>query len=91
MKYHATETEVRLGDRVVYRHMLFGSSNGVVAYIPGISKPNHRIIENQWVVRLKNGKGVFMLYTQEREYAHPRVVFVSRGENDSEIKPNEPI
>jgi len=91
MKYHAANTEVKLGDRVIYRHMLFGRSNGVVAYISGFSKPNPRIIENQWVVRLESGKGLFMIYTQEIEYAHRRVIFVSRGANDSEISPNEPI
>ena len=91
MKYHRTNVEVQLGDRVVYRHILIGKSRGVVAYLPGVSKVNPRIIENQWVVRLENGKGVFMFHTDELEFAHRRVVFVSRGQNDSEITEDEPV
>jgi len=90
MRYHGTEIEVRLGDRVTYRHIFIGKSAGVVAYLPGVSKVNPRIIENQWVVRLENGKGVFLPHTDQLEFAHPRVAFVARGENDSEITPEEP-
>ncbi len=91
MKYHATDIEVQLGDRVSYRHLFIGKSNGIVAHLPGISEVNPRIIENQWVVRLESGKGVFMFHTEELEFAHRRVVFIARGQNDSEIAPDEPI
>ena len=91
MKYHATDVAVELGDRVTYHHLFIGKSQGVVAYIPGASKVNPRIIPNQWVLRLENGKGIFMLHYDELEFAHRRVVFVARGKNDSEIKPDELI
>jgi hypothetical protein len=90
MKYLRTDIEVKLGDRVTYRHLLIGKSQGVVAYLPGVSKVNERIIPNQWVVRLENGKGVFMFHSEELEFAHRRVAFVARGENDAEITPDEP-
>lgn len=86
-----TAIEIRLGDRVMYRHLLIGRSQGVVAYLPGVSKVNPRIIENQWVVRLTNGKGVFMLHSDELEYAHKRVIFLARGESDSEITADEDV
>ena len=91
MKYHASDIEVRLGDRVTYRHLFIGRSPGTVAYLPGVSKVNDRILPNQWVVRLENGKGVFMFYTEELEFAHRRIVFVARGPNDSEITPDEAL
>ena len=91
MKYRGTEIEVKLGDRVTYRHLFIGQSKGVVAYIPGVSEVNPRIIENQWIVRLTNGKGVFMCYSEDIKFAHKRVVFLTRGENDSEITATEQI
>lgn len=86
MKYHSSDIEVMLGDRVIYRHLLFGKSNGVVAYIPGVSEVNSRIIPNQWVVKLANGKGVFMLFAPELEFAHARIQFVERGGVENAIK-----
>jgi hypothetical protein len=91
MKYHATEIALQLRDRVIYRHLIVGKSQGVVAYIPGVSKVNPRIIPNQWVVRLESGKGVFMAYGADLEFAHRRIVFVGRGKNDSEISSDELI
>ena len=91
VKYIRTDIEVKLGDRVRYHHLLFGKSHGVVAYLPGVSKPNHRIIPHQWVVRLSNGKGVFMVHGDDIEFAHRRVEFLARGENDSEITPAEDV
>jgi hypothetical protein len=79
MKYHGTDTDVRLGDRVIYRHLFFGNSSGVVAYLPGVSGPNPRILPHQWVVKLENGKSVFMLFAPEVEFSHRRVQFVERG------------
>lgn len=91
VKYRHTNTEVKLGDRVLYHHLFFGKAHGVVAYLPGMSKPNHRIIPHQWVVRLSNGKGVFMVHGDDIEFAHRRVEFLERGENDSEIAPAEDV
>ena len=91
MKYHGTDLEVMLGDRVIYRHLFFGKSNGVVAYIPGVSEINPRIITNQWVVKLANGKGVFMLFYPELEFAHRRIQFVARGGAEEAIKASDPV
>ena len=89
MKYYGTDIEVKLGDRVIYRHVFFRKSPGVVSYLPGISKVNPRLIPNQWIVSLGHGRGVAMFYSTELEFAHWRVAFLTRGENDSEIAPDE--
>lgn len=94
MKYHGTDIKVTLGDRVIYRHLLFGRSDGVVAYLPGVSELNQRIEFNggqQWVVKLHNGKGVFMLFHPELEFAHHRVQFVERGSCESAIRASDPV
>ena len=94
MKYHRTDIEIALGDRVTYRHLFFGSSKGVVAYLPGVSQLNPRIEFNggqQWVVKLSNGKGVFMLFHPELEYAHPRVSFVERGQINDSMQPDDVV
>jgi hypothetical protein len=94
MKYHGTDCEVMLGDRVMYRHLLFGRSKGIVAYLPGVSEVNSRIEFNggqQWVVKLTNGKGVFMVFHPGMEFAHPRILFVERGGSESVIKPGDVI
>jgi hypothetical protein len=83
MKYHETETEVQLGDSVIYKHLFWGKSTGVVAYIPGLSL-NPKEIEYydtpDWVVKLSGGKCVFMFYSSKLEFAHPRIQLVTRGE-----------
>lgn len=91
MKYLGTDTEVMLGDRVIYRHLFFGKSNGVVAYIPGVSEVNPRILPHQWVVKLTNGKGVFMVYGPDVKFAHRRIRFVERGGAEEAIKASDPV
>ena len=94
MKYYSTDIEVALGDRVVYKHLFFGRSNGVVAYLPGVSELNPRLEFNggqQWVVKLENGKGIFMVFYPELEYAHHRIRFMSRGPSDCSIGANDLI
>ncbi len=91
MKYRSTDIDVMLGDLVIYRHLFFGKSNGVVAYIPGVSKLNRRILPNQWVVKLTNGKGVFMLFAPEVEFAHRRIEFVERGSTEAAISATDPV
>ncbi len=91
MKYHETDIDVILGDRVIYRHLFFGRSTGVVAYIPGVSETNPRILPHQWVVKLTNGKGVFMVYGPDIEFAHHRIQFVKRGGVENAIKASDPI
>jgi hypothetical protein len=94
MKYYSTDIEVELGDRVIYKHMLFGKSKGIVAYLPGISELNSRIEFNgsqQWVVKLDNGKGVFMVFCAELEYAHRRIQFLSRGATNGLIQSSDVI
>jgi hypothetical protein len=89
MNYYGTDIDVRLGDRVIYRHFFFGKSTGVVAYLPGASELNPRIEFNggqQWVVRLENGKGVFMVYFPDLEYAHRRILFIDRAGGGYRIK-----
>jgi hypothetical protein len=91
VNYNRTEIDVKLGDRVLYRHLFIGRSYGVVAYLPGVSKLNPRIIPHQWVVRLTNGKGIFMLHTEDLEFAHRRVEFLGRGSTELAITPDEAI
>jgi hypothetical protein len=91
MRYHGTDIEVRLGDRVVYKHLLWGQSNGVVAYIPGVSQLHSSIGLHQWVLKLNSGKCVFMLFTPQLEFAHHRVKFIGRGAEDVAIGPKDPI
>lgn len=89
--YHRSKIDVKLGDRVLYRHLLFGKSPGVVAYLPGVSDPNPSIIPHQWVVRLSNGKCVFMLHTEDLEFAHRRIEFLGRGSTESAIPHDEAL
>jgi hypothetical protein len=91
MRYHGTDIEVRLGDRVFYKHLLWGQSNGVVAYIPGVSQLHSSIGLHQWVLKLNSGKCVFMLFTPQLEFAHHRVKFIGRGAEDVAIGPKDPI
>lgn len=91
MKYHNTETEVRLGDRVIYKHLLWGRSNGVVSYLPGVSPEHSNIGVDQWVLKLDNGKCVFMVFYPQLKYAHCRVTFVGRGDATKAIKEDDPI
>jgi hypothetical protein len=91
MKYYDTETEVRLGDRVIYKHLFWGQSEGEVAYLPGVSAVHAKIIPNQWVVRLGNGKGVFMVFGPDIEFTHKRIKFLKRSAPSNPIEPNEEI
>ena len=91
MKYRGTDIDVMLGDRVIYRHLFFGKSDGVAAYIPGVSKHNPRILPYQWVVKLANGKGVFMAFGPDLEFAHRRIEFVERGGTEAAINATDPV
>jgi hypothetical protein len=91
MKYHETDTEVRLGDQVLYKHLFFGKSFGFVSYIPGISPLHSNIGPHQWVLKLNDGKCVFMLFTPQLEFAHHRVKFIARGADELSIKASDAI
>ncbi len=93
MKYHGTDIDVMLGDRVIYKHFFFGKSKGVVAYLPGASdlKAEKHYDTPDWVVDLESGKSVFMLFYPELEYAHRRIRFIERGNAESAIKESDPI
>jgi hypothetical protein len=83
MNYHATDVEVQLGDRVVYKHALWGSSKGMVAYLPDrVSQVEvSRFYDtSEWVVDLASGKSVFMAYGRGIDIAHKRIEFVERGD-----------
>lgn len=93
MKYQGTDIEVMPGDRVIYRHLFFGKSNGVVAYIPGVSDPkaDEHYDTRDWVVDLENGKSVFMAFGPDLEFAHRRIQFVERGGTEAAIKVGDPV
>ena len=91
MKYYASETEVRLGDLVIYKHIFWGQSEGEVSYIPGVFSEHPNIGSNQWVVRLKNGKGVFMVFGPDIEFAHRRIQFLKHSTPSNPIETNEEI
>ena len=83
MRYHQIDIEVQLGDRVVYEHLLWGSSRGIVAYIPdkvSSSEVARFYNTSEWVIDLESGKSVFMAYGPGIEVAHKRVTFVERGD-----------
>ncbi len=87
MKYHDSDIEIRIGDRVEYRHLFFGRSRGVVSYIP--NDPKSKKLDDHydtpdWVVDLESGKSVFMIYSPRIEFAHPRVRFIERVEEQNE-------
>jgi len=93
MKYYGSDIDVMLGDRVIYRHLVFGKSNGVVAYIPGVSDPkaDKHYDTPDWVVDLENGKSVFMAFGPDLKFAHRRIQFVERGGTEDAIKASDPI
>ena len=92
--YAGTATEVELGDRVRLKRILRRPLNGVVCYIPGISK-KHSSLEyedvSQWAIRADNGSVYPILYDAERFQPPRHIVFVSRGDQVAVLQATEEL
>ena len=93
--YHGTSEEVRLGDVVRVKKMLWGYRIGTVCYIPGLS-PHHPHLDYegsyQWAIRWEDGGLGLMGYWPENKYGQPswRITLLHRGEEVS-ISPDEQL
>jgi hypothetical protein len=81
--YWRTETEVRLGDRVLMKRWLRSALRGTVCYIPGLSR-RHAELEDegvrQWAVRSEDGAVYPILYDPQHFQPPKAIQFVERGE-----------
>jgi hypothetical protein len=95
VKYAETDTDVRVGDRVTYRRLLFGTTEGMMVYVPGVSALNGELeydnIEH-CVVRLKSGRHIAIANAVGDQQLSRRINFLARGDvGKDEIGPDMPI
>lgn len=95
LKYKGTQIDIRLGDNILFKNIIFGKSKGVVCYVPGES-PLHPEMEYEgeknWAIKLENGRVISWLYLPEEYEANKRVVFVKRGNPFFEgLKPDDEL
>lgn len=86
MKYANSDSEVRIGDRVVYKRLFFGTSAGVMVYVPGESPLNDELeydgIEHH-VVRLSSGRSMALANACGDAFLSSRLNYISRGAGGS--------
>ena len=91
--YIDTDIEVRLGDRILYKK-LFKSVEGQVVYLPDQS-PIHRAFgDDTWAIQLDDEPSDVrnMVYAPHQErFAHKKITFLYRGEDDKAVNPDEEI
>lgn len=81
--YHGTNTEVQLGDTVIWKRFLRKGLRGTVVYIPGLC-PVHSDLEfddiRQWAIQHEDGSISMTIYLPERLQPKRSIVFVARGQ-----------
>lgn len=93
--YYNTDTEICLGDRVLYPK-LFRKVKGAVVYIPGQSPLNKNMEYGdvrQWGIKLdeKPYDVIVMGYFPPDEVIPKRLVFVARGDASQGLKSDEEL
>jgi hypothetical protein len=91
--YSKTRTEVKLGDRILFKKF-FKSVEGQVVYLPGQSPSNKAFGDDTWAIQLDDESGDVrsMLYAPQQEpFAHSKISFQKRGTADKAVTPDEDI
>lgn len=103
MKYHGTDIDICLGDRIEYRKifggklLLGGKFPGTVAYVPGQSQKNSELEYGDvkhWAMVLdgEEDSPIIWPYFPEDGWVSKRIQFVSRGRDFSNsIRPDEMV
>jgi hypothetical protein len=95
LRYNGSDIEIKLGDRIQYNHIFFGSSEGVVYYIPGES-PVHKEFEYEgiknWAIKLNSGRVISWIYLPGEVQASKRIQFIERCKGSFQgLQPNEEL
>lgn len=95
LKYNGTDVQIKLGDRIRYKHVFFGSSDGVVCYMPGES-PVHKEFEYEgiknWAIKLNSGRVISWIYLPEEVQASKRIKFMERGKESFQgLQPDDEL
>ncbi len=91
--YANTSNEIRLGDRISYKSLMFGKIQGVVFYIPDES-PLHPEMEYEdvknWAIKLDNGRILSWIYLPGELKVSKKINFVRRAEDNFKgLQPDE--
>lgn len=92
--YHGTDTEVRVGDVIDYRTLLFRHLKGRICYVPGQSAINPEFESNgyrQWVIEFPDGRYIAR-YFEPGTRITKRVQFVRRSDDDYQgVQPDDKV
>lgn len=95
LTYCDSEVEIRLGDRVTLKGLLWGARQGIVCYVPGACAP-HPEFEidglSYWAIQLEDGTLISWPYLPQQLKASKRLKFKERGDPGSAlIDPSEEL
>lgn len=94
VRYHGSDTNVELGDRIEVRGLL-RRRRGIVDYVPGISEPHAEMEFNalHWVgISFDDGTFTGVLVDPDSGCVARKVVFLERGPMDPERRlPDAPF
>jgi hypothetical protein len=90
--YKATNIDVRVGDKILYKSWWLFNKQATVVYVPGQSKIHQNIGDDQWVIELNDSKELITMgyFPEMGEVISEKIIFVSRGVTDS-IQEHEEI
>ncbi len=99
MYYFDTDTDVRLGDKITYRRLLFNWKKdlGTVVYVPGQSPINQSMEYGdvkEWAFILDNDPNSPLsagYFPQEEKYVSKRIQFLSRGNAINSISEDDEL
>lgn len=78
--YKDTNVDVRLGDKVLYKEWGLFKKPATVVYVPGQSKIQKHIGDDQWAIELNESKDLITMafFPHYDNCAHKNIIFVSR-------------
>lgn len=86
--YFGSDNPVRVGDRILVRSLFGRAKLATIVYIPGQSKPDQGLGDDQWAYKLDDGGGIYAAGYSPKQIPSPskRVQFVSRpGQEANEV------
>jgi hypothetical protein len=83
--YYGTEHPVQNGDRIIVRSIFGRARLGTVVYVPGQTKLDPELGDDQWAYKTDDG-GIYAggYFPEEVPHTGKRVEFISRAGKDAE-------
>ena len=95
IRYYSSNVEILIGDYVQVKGLFWGSRNGRIVYVPGVSPPHNEMETDECThigISMGNGDVMGFPIFSGQTHAGKRVVYVKRSDDNCPgLRPDDPL